>query len=287
MNDFSYHAPDSLSGAHALLGEHGDEARLISGGTGLVNMMKQGLIAIEHLVSLQNVPNLNYIRWTGKGLEVGGFTSQQLMATSDIVSKNLPLLTETYGHVATVRVRNAATVGGGVSHGDPAQDPPPSLLVLDASITVSSADGKERTVRLRDGWFVDYYTTALEPGDIVIGLTVPPVPAGAKTTFTKFLPRTADDYATVSISALGVVNGGVVTDVRLALGAVNTTAVYSQAAPKVLMGQKPTMELIREAAKGVAAEVSPTPDFRGSAEYKSDMAVVFARRALAKVLGVE
>jgi len=286
MRDFSFHAPTSLQEVFGLLSEHGEEARVISGGTGLINMMKQDLIAVDHLVSLARLPNLKYIRWTGEGLQVGGLTTQQEMATSDTVEHNIPLVKETYNEVATVRVRNAATVGGGIAHGDPAQDPPSTLLVLDASVTVASASG-ERSIRLRDDWFTDYYTTAIEPGEVVVGISIPPIPANAKTSYTKFLPRTKDDYPTVAVSALGVVDRGVITDVRIGLGALNTTAIYSETVPRILMGKAPTIELIREAAQGVVDEVSPTPDFRGSAEYKTDMAVVFTRRALQRVLGVE
>jgi carbon-monoxide dehydrogenase medium subunit len=285
MRDFQYHAPTSLKDVYALLGEHGEDSRLISGGTGLINMMKQDLIAVDHLVSVQNVPDMEHIRMDGSTLHLGGQVKQQEVATSDIVEANFPLLTETYKEVATVRVRNAATVGGGVAHGDPAQDPPTSLLVLDAQVHIGSAKG-DRTQSIRDGWFIDYYETNVAPGEVVIGVSVPEVPANSKYIYTKFLPRTADDYATVSISALGVQDGDTITDVRLALGAVNTTAVLSQGIPSTLNGKKPTDALLREAAETVRAEVSPTPDFRGSAEYKTDMAVVFARRALEAIFGM-
>tara|TARA_Y100000590_G_scaffold207673_1_gene235143 strand:+ start:3530 stop:4390 length:861 start_codon:yes stop_codon:yes gene_type:complete len=285
MRDFQYHAPTSLKDVYALLGEHGEDSRLISGGTGLINMMKQDLIAVDHLVSIQNVPDMKDIKMDGSTLQLGGLATQQDVATSDIVKNNFPLLAETYKEVATVRVRNAATVGGGVAHGDPAQDPPTGLLVLDAQVHVSSAAG-DRTQSIRDGWFIDYYETNVESGEVVTGVSVPEMPANSKYLYTKFLPRTADDYATVSVAALGVVDGGNVTDVRVALGAVNTTAVLSEGIPSVLTGKKPTAALIREAAETVRDEVSPTPDFRGSAEYKTDMAVVFARRALEQILGV-
>tara|TARA_B100000029_G_scaffold507597_1_gene592567 strand:- start:217 stop:1077 length:861 start_codon:yes stop_codon:yes gene_type:complete len=285
MRDFQYHAPTSLKDVYALLGEHGEDSRLISGGTGLINMMKQDLIAVDHLVSIQNVPDMKDIKMDGSTLQLGGLATQQDVATSDIVKNNFPLLAETYKEVATVRVRNAATVGGGVAHGDPAQDPPTALLVLDAQVHVSSAAGG-RTQSIRDGWFIDYYETNVESGEVVTGVSVPEMPANSKYLYTKFLPRTADDYATVSVAALGVVDGGNVTDVRVALGAVNTTAVLSEGIPSVLTGKKPTAALIREAAETVRDEVSPTPDFRGSAEYKTDMAVVFARRALEQILGV-
>ena len=286
MRDFQFHTPATLADAYSLLNDHGEEARVVSGGTGLINMMKQDLIYLDHLVSLQNIGNLSYIRWTDEGLQVGGRTTQQQMAMSDVVHERLPLLKETYSEVATVRVRNSATVGGGVAHGDPAQDPPPTLLVLDASVNVASRDG-ERTVKVRDGWFVDYYTTGVEQGEIVTSITVPPAPENARSTYIKFLPRTADDYPTVAVSALGVVDGGVVTDVRVGLGAVNATAVYAESVASVLVGKAPTADLVREAAETVRDLCAPTPDFRGSAEYKTDMAVVFTRRALNRVLGLD
>ena len=163
MRDFQYHAPTSLKDVYALLGEHGEDSRLISGGTGLINMMKQDLIAVDHLVSVQNVPDMKDIKMDGSTLQLGGLATQQEVATSDIVKSNFPLLAETYKEVATVRVRNAATVGGGVAHGDPAQDPPTALLVLDAQVHVSSAAG-DRTQSIRDGWFIDYYETNVESG---------------------------------------------------------------------------------------------------------------------------
>ncbi len=286
MRDFQFHTPATLADAHSILNDYAEDARVMSGGTGLINMMKQDLIYVDHLVSLQNINGLDYIRMTGEGLQVGGRTTQQEMATSDVVHDNLPLLTKTYSEVATVRVRNVATVGGGVAHGDPAQDPPPSLLVLDARVHVASKDG-ERTVNVRDGWFVDYYTTGVEEGEIVTGITIPPAPANAKTTYIKFLPRTADDYPTVAVSALGLVEGGLVTDVRVGLGAVNSTAVYAESVAGLLLGKAPTTDLVSQAAETVRDLCAPTPDFRGSAEYKTDMAVVFTRRALTRVLGLD
>ena len=191
MRDFQFHTPATLADAHSLLNDHGEDARVMSGGTGLINMMKQDLIYVDHLVSLQNIGNLSYIRWTDEGLQVGGRTTQQEMAMSDVLHERLPLLKETYSEVATVRVRNSATVGGGVAHGDPAQDPPPTLLVLDASVNVASKDG-ERTVKVRDGWFVDYYTTGVEQGEIVTSITVPPRlrTPGARTSSSCRAPRT-------------------------------------------------------------------------------------------------
>jgi carbon-monoxide dehydrogenase medium subunit len=285
MRDFEFHAPKSLTEVYGLLEQHGEDARVISGGTGLINMMKQDLIAVDHLVSLQNLPNLKSIDLKNGRIELGGLVTQQEVATSDVVAKNIPLLTETYKEVATVRVRNAATVGGGVSHGDPAQDPPTALLVLNADIHISSSKGS-RTQSARDGWFIDYYETNVQPGEVVTGVSIPVPNKNSKFQYTKFLPRTADDYATVSVAAQSLMEGDTVSEISLALGAVNTTPILASGIASILVGKKPTAALIKEAAETVRNEVAPTPDFRGSAEYKTDMAVVFTRRTLASILGI-
>ena len=124
MRDFQFHTPSTLAEAHSLLSDYGEEARVISGGTGLINMMKQDLIYVDHLVSLQNIDGLNYIRSTGEGLQIGGRTTQQEVATSGVVHENNPLLTETYGEVATVRVRTRPPLAA-ASPRRPAQDRAP------------------------------------------------------------------------------------------------------------------------------------------------------------------
>ena len=125
-----------------------------------------------------------------------------------MVKQVAPLLAEVYSHVATVRIRNVATVGGGIAHADPSQDPPPGLIVLDAKVQARLEVGRARR-RRSDGFFKDYYETAIEPGELLTEVIVPPQPAGARTAYLKFLPRTADDYATVAVAAMATVEGGV------------------------------------------------------------------------------
>lgn len=282
MRDFEFHAPGTLAEAQALLSRYGDDARLLAGGTGLVNMMKQNLVRADHLVSLHRVRGLRYIRWTPEGLRVGALTTQREMETSALVRRRFPLLAAAYKEVASVRIRNVATVGGGVAHGDPAQDPSPALLVLDARVVLASAR-RQRQVPVRR-FLRDYYETDVRPGEVVTEVIVPPPPPRARSVYVKFLPRTADDYATVSAAALAKTREGIVQDVRLALGAVGSTAILSRRVSRILTGKVPTRALVQQAADAVAAEVHPNSDFRGSDEYKTEMAVVFARRALEQVL---
>jgi carbon-monoxide dehydrogenase medium subunit len=284
MQDFAYHTPATLQEAAGLLAQHADAAKLASGGTSLAILLKQSLITPEHIISLHRVKDASGISAQGGALTIGGMTTQREMETSADVRRNAPLLANAYSRVATVRIRNAATVGGGLAHADPAMDPPPSLLVLDASVRLVSATG-ERTVPIGE-FYADYYETVAEPDEIVAGLSVPAQPKG-EWVYTKYLPRTEDDYATVSVAALGRVEGGKVADVRVGLGAVAPTALRASVVEDALRGEKPTPAAVREAAALVADIVDPTSDVRGSADYKREMAVVFTRRALERVLGVK
>ena len=145
MRDFFFHTPTSLEEALGLLDQHGEDARIMSGGTALTVLMKQSAIQADHMVSLQQVPGLDYIRQGNGGLRIGGLTRHRDVETSSLVQERAPLLALVYSRVATIRIRNVATVGGGLAHADPAQDPPTALLVLGASVTLASSKG-ERTV---------------------------------------------------------------------------------------------------------------------------------------------
>jgi carbon-monoxide dehydrogenase medium subunit len=283
MRDFYFHAPASLPEALTLLDEHKDDGRPFAGGTALVVLMKQSLVDADHMISLAHVPGLTGIRKEADGLHIGGFTRHRDIEMSADAKSVVPFLSEVYSRVATVRIRNQATVGGGIAHADPSQDPPPALIVLDAKVKLQSKNG-ERIVSVADGFFQDYYETSIEPGELITDVIVPNQPAGARTTYLKFLPRTADDYATVAVAAMATVEGGTVKSLRVALGAAGPTPIHATAVEQALVGQSITPQRIRDAADAVAALVDPLEDFRGSSEYKRDMAVVFTRRALEKVL---
>ena len=282
MRDFYFYTPKTLQEALDLLEEHQDDGRPMAGGTALVVMMKQSLLDADHLISLARVPGLSGIRVEADGLHIGALTHHREVETSALVKQHAPLLADVYRHVATIRIRNVATVGGGIAHADPSQDPPPGLIALDAKVKLQSKNG-ERIVPITE-MFVDYYETAIEPGELLTEVIVPTTPSDAKTTYIKFLPRTADDYATVAVAARAQMRDGKVSNLRVALGAAGPTPVHATAVEQALEGQTPTAEAIRQAAQAVADQVDPLDDFRGSSDYKRDMAVVFTRRALERVL---
>ena len=284
MIPFEYRTPKNLKEVHATLKEFGTDAKVISGGTALIIMMKQRLVRPSCLVSLRTVRGLNDIEIKDGGLSIGGLATHREVETSPLVRRRLPLLAETYHHVATIRVRNMATVGGGLAHADPNQDPPPTLIALGASVKATSANGS-RIIPL-DQFFTDYYETVLNPDEIITELFVPRLQPNTGAAYLKFLPRTADDYATVSAAAVLTLdkNKKTISDVRIALGSVGTTPIRATAAEAVLRGQPLKADGFREAAEKAKEAVDPLSDFRGSAGYKKEMAGVFVRRALEKAL---
>ena len=284
MQAFEYRTPKSVKEVQQDLKQFGSDAKLIAGGTALVIMMKQRLVRPSCLVSLRSVRGLNGIAEKNGGIAIGGGTTHRAVEGSPLVKRRLPVLAETYHHVATVRVRNMATVGGGLAHADPNQDPPPTLIALGASLKAASADGS-RTIPLEE-FFTDYYETVLKPEEIITELYVPRLPANSGAAFLKFLPRTADDYATVSAAAVVTLDKSKknFADVRIALGSVGTTPIRARAAEAVLRGQPVKAEALAEAGEKAKQAVDPISDFRGSAAYKKEMAGVFVRRALTKAL---
>jgi carbon-monoxide dehydrogenase medium subunit len=285
MTPFEYRTPKSLKEVHANLKEFGSDAKLVAGGTALIIMMKQRLLRPSCLISLRSVRGLNGIELQNGGLRIGGLATHRQLETSPLIRRRLPMLAETYHHVATLRVRNMATVGGGLAHADPNQDPPPSLIALGATLKATSANGS-RVIPM-DEFFKDYYETVLNPDELITEVMVPKLPSNSGAAYIKFLPRTADDYATVSAAAVLTLDKSnkTVADVRIALGSVGVTPIRATAAEAVLRGQPLKTEAFAEAGEKAKEAVDPISDFRGSAGYKKDMAAVFVRRALERALG--
>jgi carbon-monoxide dehydrogenase medium subunit len=280
MNAFEYRAPRLMDEALAILQEHGADARAIAGGTALVTMMRQRLVRPGCLVSLRDVQGLDRIEATNGALRLGALVTHREAEVSPLIRERLPVLAETFRRVGTIRIRHMATVGGALAHADPNQDPPVTLLALDATVEIRRAGGR-RELPLRE-FFRDYYETALEPGELVTGVTVPLLPAASGASFIKFLPRTADDYATVAVAATVTLepDGARCREARIALGSVGMTPLRARGAEAVLAGQRLGESLLRAAGDAAKAGVDPLSDQRGSAAYKREMTAVMVVRAL-------
>jgi len=243
-------------------------------------MMRQHLVRPGCLVSLRDVQGLNRIEATNGALRLGALVTHREAEVSPLVRERLPVLAETFRRVATVRIRHMATIGGALAHADPNQDPPVTLLALGASVEIRGARG-HRELPLRE-FFRDYYETALEPGELVTAVTVPLLPVASGATFLKFLPRTADDYATVAVAAIVTLepDGERCREARIALGSVGVTPLRAREAEALLAGERLSESLLRAAGEAVKARVDPLSDHRGSAAYKREMAGVIIGRAL-------
>jgi aerobic carbon-monoxide dehydrogenase medium subunit len=284
----AYARPGTVEEAVGLLQEHGDEAHLLAGGTALTLLRKQGLVDLAMVVDLGGIAGLGRISAEPDGgLRIGATATLREVETSPVVLERAPALAQVVARVATVRVRNQATLGGNLAHGDPAQDPPPILLVLDAELEIRGPDGTRR--QPLDGFFVDVFETVLEPHEVVTAILVAPLPSSSRAGYEKFLPRTADDYATVSVAArLDVGDDGRVADARLALGSAAAVPLRVPSAEAVLRGLA-----LREVADGgataaaaaVTDAVDPVDDVRGSAAYKREMAGVWTARLLRRLAG--
>jgi aerobic carbon-monoxide dehydrogenase medium subunit len=285
MNSFDYFAPDSLPEVFDLLGKYGDDAKLIAGGTALVILMRQNLVRPSAVVSLRRLRELGGISSQNGGLKIGALVTHREAEVSPVVVERARVLSETLRHVATIRIRNVGTLGGNLAHADPNQDPPATLIALGASVELSSQQG-QRSVPV-DEFFTDYYETALQPGEVVTAIHVPSMAPRSVAAFSKFLPRTADDYATVSAACVVTPDesGERCQEVRIGLGSAGSTPIRARQAEDALRGQPLTDENLRAAAAVAKTEVDPISDIRGSAEYKRDMAEVWVRRTLERALG--
>jgi carbon-monoxide dehydrogenase medium subunit len=255
---------------------------VIAGGTSLIIMMRQRLLMPKVVISLARIPKFDRITYdTKNGLRISAGARHRDIELAPAVQKHYPLLHETFRKVAQPRIRNMGTVGGNLAGGDPLTDPGASLIALDAEVTLTSSKGQRR-LRL-DDFFIDYYETALQPGEILTEIHVPP-PQRTAWYHIKFTPRSIEDFATVGVALTLRVNGGTCEDVRLGLNSVASTIIRARRAEEVLRGKQINDAILREMGEIAATEVDPIDDNRGSAEYKREMVKVLVRRATQEAL---
>ncbi len=279
---FDYHAPETLADAVALLGQLGDDAKVLSGGQSLLPLLKLRLGYATHLVDIGKIPDLEYLREEGGWLRIGGRTRESALETSELIHDRYPILADTAAVVADPLVRNLATVGGNIAHADPANDHPATMLALGA-VVVATGPGGERTIPITD-FFTDLFVTALAHDEI---LTEIRVPAPAKRTGGAYvkLERKVGDFATAGAAVqLTLAANGTVESAGIALTNAGPVPIRSTAAEAYLTGKKADAKTLAETARLAAEAADPSADRRGSVEYKRAMARVLTRRALEKAL---
>jgi len=274
---FEYLAPNTLDEAISFLHNFGPEAKVLAGGQSLIPLMKLQLAAPQYILDINRVPGLAYIRQENGFLHIGSLTREADLEESELVRTRYPAIRDTTVVIADPLVRNLATVGGNLAHGDPANDHPATMLALDAEVVAKGPSG-ERMIPLAD-FFEGPLTTVLNHDEILTEIRVPTPPAGSGSAYLK-LERKVGDYATAGVAVMVVMHNDVCQRAGVGLTNVGPTPIKAGTAASFLQGKRLDEETIREAAQLAAQESRPSADLRGPEEYKRDMVRVLTIRAL-------
>jgi aerobic carbon-monoxide dehydrogenase medium subunit len=276
---FDYHRPDTLDEALKLLKKHGDEAKVLSGGMSLLPMLKLRLASFAHLVDINRIPGLDYIKEEKGTLRIGAMTRQAALERSDLIKSKYPILADAVPLIADPLVRNRGTIGGNVANGDPGNDQPAIMIALGATFVAEGS--KERTIPASQ-FYKGLYETALARNEILTEIRIPaPLPKSGGA-YTKLKRKTGDFAVAAAAVQLTLGKNGAVESCRIALTNAGLTPVEAADAAKYLVGKMPDDKTLMEAAKMAAAKSSPSADRKGSVEYKKEMARVLTARALKK-----
>ena len=278
---FEYFAPETLDEAISLLEEHGSDAKVLAGGQSLIPLMKLHLAAPAYLVDINRVPGLDDISEDNGCLRIGSLVRESELDSSEMVQAKYGILHDTTSVIADPLVRNMATVGGNLAHGDPGNDHPATMLALGAEVVVRGPAG-ERVIPVSE-LFEGPLLTTLDQGEILTEVRVPTPPSGTGGAYLK-LERKVGDYATAGVAAVVTVSNGVCQRAGIGLTNSGPVPIKAEAAEAFLAGKTLDDETIGEAARLASQEAEPIADLRGSEEYKRDMVRVLTGRALRTAL---
>ncbi len=279
---FEYHVPASLDEAVALLQQYGDEAKLLAGGHSLIPLMKLRLATPKHLIDIGRLSDLAYIRPSDGGVAIGALTTHYMIESSSLLREMWPALPEAAGLIGDVQVRNRGTIGGSLAHADPAADYPAVVLALEAQIQTLGPSGT-RQIPATD-FFIDLFTTALQPGEIITAVRLPAPPPRTGSAYVKF-PHPASRYAICGVCAVVTLDAeGRCQQARVAITGVGPRAVRRPMVEQALVGQRLEAAIIRAAAERAADDLETLSDIHASGEYRQHLARVYTRRALEAAL---
>lgn len=280
---FEYHAPEHVEGVLEAIADRDREMRVLAGGQSLVPMMNFRLARPDGLVDLGRVRELRYVRREEDGrLAVGAGARQADALWDPAVADGWPIMTAALREIGHPQVRNRGTVCGSIAHHDPAAELPAIAVALDARMTVRSADG-EREVEA-EGFFVSYFETALEPGELLVEVSFPPPEPGTGWAFGE-LARRRGDFALVGVAALVRRQGDVVASPRIVLFGAGERPMRCRAAEAALTERAPEADVLREVTERAGEEIAPVDDVHASAEYRRETAAVLVERAIGLAWG--
>lgn len=288
LPEFEYLAPKTLDEAISILKEYGDDAKIIAGGTDLINPLKDFALDDEvkkpsYIVDIKRLPEMDSIMFNAEqGLCIGALVKLVDIEHSEVVRKEYPALAEAAHVIASNQIRSKGTMVGNICNASPSADSVPTLIVLGASLDIAGPEGT-RSVLVED-FYTGFKTIDLKDGEIVTAIRIPPVGANTKAAYIKHAFRKAMDLAIVGVAAKVTVEDNICKDAKIALGAVSITAVRARKAEEILIGSDLSAEVLEKAGEAAMAECQPISDVRASAEYRQDMVRVFTKRSVAKAL---
>jgi aerobic carbon-monoxide dehydrogenase medium subunit len=280
-SSFDYVAPTTVDDAVSALAQAGEDAKVIAGGQTLMPVLRLRLAAPTVLVDLGRIDELRGVREDGDSLVIGAMTTYYDLLRNPLVSKHALLLAEATHTVADPQIRHRGTLGGNLAHADPAGDLSAPVLALEATLTAAGPSGR-RSIPAAE-FFVDYFTTALQPDEILTEVRMPKHTDWAAR-YEK-LHRVAQAWSIVAVAATVEVDGGIVRQARIALTNMASVPVRARGVEDALIGQAASEELIRAAAERAAEGIDPMTDGNADAEYRSHLAKVLTRRAVATAVG--
>lgn len=280
MHDFDYCAPDNLQEALALMGTHGNGARLLAGGTDLIVMMRAGRQRPALVIDGKKIPELANISLDHSGLSLGAAVSCRSLSEHPEVARIFPALVDSTTLIGGIQIQGRATVGGNLCNAAPSADTIPPLIVHGAVANIASAAGS-RQVPV-DEFCVAPGQTVLEDGEILVSIFIPAPAAHTGARFLRFIPRAEMDIAVANVAALVELDeaGDRVRDARIAIGAVAPTPVFAKDAGASLVGKPISDDAIATAARIARDASRPIDDMRGTVEHRKQLVEVLARRAL-------
>ncbi len=275
---FEYLAPKTIPEAISYLQQYGDDAKILSGGHSLIPMLKLRLASLSHIVDINGIPGMEYIKENDGYLRIGGLTRETDLEDSDLIHQKYPIIFDTAKMIADPQVRNLATLGGNLAHGDPANDHPATMLALKAQVVATGPKGK-RTISI-DDFFISLFETALAADEILTEIQIPIQSAGSSGAYLK-LERKVGDFATAGVAAQVTLDKkGVCQGAGIGLTNAGHVPIRVSEAEDLLTGQTPDDNLIKQAAQLAEDVADPSEDLRGSVEYKKAMIKELTKRAL-------
>jgi carbon-monoxide dehydrogenase medium subunit len=282
IRDFIYAKAKTVEEALDLIDQHIDDYKIICGGQSLLILMRQGLVAPEYLIDIKNVEELDYIQFDDKkGLRIGATTTHRTIELSPLIKEKYPVLVDMEENLASIQTRNWGTIGGNLCHGDPAGDPGPVFMAMNGSVKISSKK-KTRTLTL-DEFFIDYFETALEEGELLCEVQLPPIPIRTAVAYEKF-NIIKNDQGIVSVAAaITLENDGLnCKNARIVLGAAAPAPIRARDAEKMLIGQKINKDLLEKVAEKASEEADPVADIHASEEYRRYLVKALTKKMVKK-----